>query len=139
MPVPALTYGYDLGGDARWNFRELDHNEEPRLFWYINGEDFYTEATAFLKATQIDVEIVRYGDEAKGVVGHILAASADVENGPVSAPFDITVISRADLAELDAQLTAALTALGITPTKVKFRGATPTPAKPGWITSAYQA
>lgn len=139
MPLTAaLTYGYDLGGDARWNIRELDHNEEPRLFWYINGEDFYTEATAFLTAAQIDVEIVRYGDENKGV-GYILAASADVENGPVSRPFDIAAISRADLAEHDARLTAALTALGITPTEIKYRNAAPTPAKPGWINSAYQA
>jgi hypothetical protein len=137
MPTAALTYGYDLDGRETWNIRELDHNGEPRLFWYINGEDFYTEATAFLMAADIDVEIVRYGNKTE--TGYILAASADVENGPVSRPFDIAAISRADLAEHDARLTAALTALGITPTQIKYRNADPTPAKPGWINSAYQA
>lgn len=135
MLTAALTYGYDLDGRETWNIRELDHNGEPRLFWYTNGDDFYTVATAVLKAARVDVELVRYGNKTE--VGYILAASADVENGPVSAPFDIAAISRADLAEHDARLAAALTALGITPTELKHcRRA---PARPGWITSAYQA
>lgn len=139
MPTAALTYGYDLGGDAQWNIRELDHNGEPRLFWYVNGDDFATVAASVLKAADIDVEIVRYGDKNTGLVGYILAASADVENGPVSAPFDIAAISRTDLAEHDTRLTAALTALGITPTELKYGRTSPTPARPGWINSAYQA
>lgn len=135
MPTAALTYGYDLGGDAQWNIRELDHNDQPRLFWYTN--DFYGQATKVLQAARIDVELVPYGDERKGLVGYILAASADVENGPVSTPFDIAAISRTDLAEHDTRLAAALTALGITPTELKH--CRPSPARPGWISSAYQA
>lgn len=135
MIITAITYGYDLDGRDTWNIRELDHNEQPRLSWYTN--DFYGQATRVLQAARIDVEIVPYGDDRKGLVGYILAASADVENGPVSTPFDIAAISRADLAEHDARLTAALTALEITPTELKY--GRPAPARPGWITSAYQA
>lgn len=139
MPLTAaLTYGHDLGGHKQWNFRELDHNDEPNLFWYT-GRDFCTEATKVLRDSGLglDVEIVRYGDKTE--TGYILAASADVEAGPVSRPFSMSNFTNVDLAEHDARLTAALTALGITPTEIKYGHADPTPAKPGWMMSAYQS
>lgn len=123
----AITYGHNLDGRETWNIRELDHNEEPRLSWYT-GDDFYAEGTKVLQAAGVDVQIVPYGDVHKGVVGYILAASADVGYGPVSSPFSMACFANVDLAEHDARLAAALAALGITPTE----------PKPGWITSACQ-
>ena len=138
MLIAALTYGYDLGSPDGWKIAELNHNGWPSTPWHNSeGDDFYNDITAALKAAGLDddLEIVRYGDDNEGF---ILAASADVERGPVSRPFSMDNFS-GPTTEMDATLAAALQALGITPTEHKRGYPTPTPAKPGWINSAYQS
>ena len=136
MLATALTYGYDLGGHGKWKIAELDSDGYPALAWY--DSDFYKDSNATLRAAGIDAQIVRYGDDRDGI-GFILAACADVEDGPVSRPWPMVSPGPVELADYEARLALALGVLGITPTEKKSGYPAPTTAEPNWINSAYQS
>lgn len=140
-----LAYGYDLGGEEEWKVREAgEYGELPALDWYDpddeDGDDFQSAAERRLLASVGFTE--QWGErdgyfereeEAKARLGVEFDTHCSGEYPMFLLATKVITVYRGsveeiDVAELaqvpadwDGKLTAALRALGLTPTQERAR------------------
>lgn len=121
-----LAYGYDLGPDAfegDWKLKEVDALGELDVAWWRDSpEDFLSAAE--LRLGEVlpghGIEVVDYcSDRSPAYVLAVKASVIRAHRGKVEVLNPLELAEQAATGEWDSQLTAALRALLITPTREK--------------------